>query len=138
MKKDIYLDIQDLCIGVHTQNRYPPRYHSNRPGSSEDTLENSSVRSSPEMDSLIKGKYIFLCVLQLIFCRKIRDENFPGITDYIYLKSSTMLPAFNPPKKISRVPMKPKIYKTIILLKFPYVSIIYLDSFDMLNKCFIT
>ena len=54
----IYLYISDLCIGVHTQSRFPLQCYSNRPGSSEDTLENSSPRSTPEMDSLIKGKYL--------------------------------------------------------------------------------
>ena len=45
---------------MHSQSRFPPQRHNNRPDSSEDTLANSSPRSNPEMDSLIKENV--LCI----------------------------------------------------------------------------
>ena len=41
-------------------DRFPPRYHSNRPDSSEDILENSSTRSFSVIDSLLKGSGMYI------------------------------------------------------------------------------
>ena len=42
------------------QDRFPPRYHSSRPDSSEDTPENSSPRSVLLIGSLLKGNNMFI------------------------------------------------------------------------------
>ena len=42
------------------QDRFPPRYHSYRPDSSEDTPENSSPRSFLMNDSLLNGNDMFI------------------------------------------------------------------------------
>ena len=50
----IYPDhILGLQTRVYRQDRFLPHCHSNRPGSSEDTLMNSSFRSNPVMGSLL-------------------------------------------------------------------------------------
>ena len=74
-----YLEcIWNQCIDVCTQNKFPPRCHSNRPDSSEDTLENSSVRSSPGMDSLMKGNKFKLITKYMYsnFAKKKQENTF--------------------------------------------------------------
>ena len=70
-------------MGVHTQSRFPPRCHSNRSDSSEDTLENSSPRSSPEMDSLIKGKCFFIDKIKRAYLRVSSYRSVDGTLYYL-------------------------------------------------------
>ena len=60
------------------QDMFPPRYHSSRPDSSEDTPENSSPRSFSVIGSLLNGNDMFIEKSNILFVcslyRSLREK----------------------------------------------------------------